>query len=162
MGLIGWRWWLVLVLILFGRDGGAQERPDVLFLVVDDLNDWINVLDSDAPIDTPNLKRLADRGTLFTHAYCASPACNPSRVATLTGLRPTSTGVYGNKSDWRFALPDRQTIMQKFIQHGYVVRGAGKIFHHHLDGAFHDPDSFHDFSTDAKTTLPSNKNKSCR
>ncbi|QGJ70962.1 Iduronate sulfatase [Planctomycetales bacterium 10988] len=123
----------------------ADQRPDVLFFVVDDLNDWITLLDSSAPIHTPNLERLAARGMLFTKAYCISPACNPSRAATLTGLRPSTTGVYGNKSDWRRAMPDRPTIMQHFMTAGYEVRGAGKIFHHHLDGAFHDEASFHAF-----------------
>ena len=82
---------------------GGDDTPDVLFIVVDDLNDWISLLDSDAPIETPNLERLAQRGMLFTRAYCASPACNPSRTSALTGLRPSTTGVYGNKSDWRGA-----------------------------------------------------------
>jgi len=132
----------------FGAKTFAEEppaAPDVLFIVVDDLNDWISLLDDNAPIKTPNLARLAERGMLFTKAYCASPACNPSRAATLTGLRPTTTGVYGNKSDWRRAVGDRKTIMQQFMAAGYDVRGAGKIFHHHLDGAFHDKTSFHDF-----------------
>ena len=120
-------------------------RPDVLFFVVDDLNDWISLFDPDSPIKTPNLRRLADRGMFFTRAYCASAACNPSRTATLTGLRPSTTGAYGNKSDWRRAVKDRKTIMQRFMAAGYDVRGAGKIFHHQLAGAFHDDDSFHDF-----------------
>lgn len=119
--------------------------PDVLMIVVDDMNDWITLLDDEAPIQTPQLKRLASRGTLFTKAYCISPACNPSRVATLLGQRPSTTGVYGNKSDWRRAVPHRPTIMQCFRSAGYDVRGAGKIFHHHYDGAFHDDRSFDDF-----------------
>ena len=86
----------------------SKSRPDVLFIVIDDLNNWISLLDQDAPIATPNLERLARRGMLFTCAYCASAACNPSRVATLTGLRPSSSGVYGNRSDWRRALPKRK------------------------------------------------------
>src|SRR6056297_1667826 len=128
--------------VLAGDDAIA---PDVLFIVVDDMNDWISLLDPEAPIETPNLERLAQRGMLFTRAYCASPACNPSRAAALTGLRPSTTGVYGNNSDWRGAAPDRKTIMQQFKAAGYDVRGAGKIFHHQLDGAFHDEDSFRDF-----------------
>jgi len=124
---------------------GEQPSQNILFIVVDDLNDWISLLDPDSPINTPNLERLAQRGMLFTKAYCASPACNPSRAATLTGLRPSSTGVYGNKSNWRYAMPGRRTIMQQFMSAGYNVRGSGKIFHHHLGGAFHDDDSFHDF-----------------
>jgi arylsulfatase A-like enzyme len=122
-----------------------SSKPDVLFIVVDDLNDWISLLDPKAPIQTPNLQRLARRGMLFKRAYCVSAACNPSRVATLTGLRPSTSGAYGNKSDWRKAVGKRKTIMQRFMDAGYDVRGAGKIFHHHLNGAFHDDASFHDF-----------------
>ncbi len=144
---------IIAVCILLGhstRVRGCDTLPrpsskDVLFIVVDDLNDWNELFDERAPIRTPNLARLAARGTLFTHAYCVSPACNPSRVATLTGLRPTSTGVYGNRSEWRRAVGDRKTIMQQFLSAGYDVRGAGKIFHHHLGGALHDASSFADF-----------------
>jgi len=131
-----------------------EKRPDVLFIVVDDMNDWISLLDSQAPIRTPHLERLAGRGMLFTRAYCISAACNPSRVATLTGLRPGTSGVYGNKSDWRKAVPDRPTLMQRFMAGGYQVRGAGKIFHHHLDGAFHDEASFGDFQPMAPQNMP--------
>ncbi|MEM1294175.1 MAG: sulfatase [Verrucomicrobiota bacterium] len=143
-------------LILAGT-GSASERPDVLFIAVDDMNDWISLLDPESPIQTPNLKQLANRGMLFTKAYCVSPACNPSRAATLTGLRPSTTGVYGNKSDWRKATPGRKTIMQQFQQAGYAVRGAGKIFHHHLDGAFHDEASFDDFQPMAPQNMPAEK-----
>ncbi|MEM9587633.1 MAG: sulfatase-like hydrolase/transferase [Planctomycetota bacterium] len=137
-----------VLLVGFAAVLSADElprRPDVLFLVVDDLNDWISLLDPESPIQTPNLQRLANRGTLFTRAYCVSPACNPSRVATLTGLRPSTTGVYGNRSDWRAAMPNRPTIFERFKGEGYDVFGAGKIFHHHLNGAFHDERSFDEF-----------------
>lgn len=139
------------------RVAAAESRPDVLFLVVDDMNDWISLFESDAPVKTPNLQRLAARGMLFTRAYCVSPACNPSRVATLTGQRPSTTGVYANLSDWRGAVPNRRTIMQQFMAAGYDVRGAGKIFHHALNGAFHDEDSFHDFQRMQPQNYPPNK-----
>ena len=83
----------------------ALDRPNVIFIAIDDMNDWISLLDPKSPFKTPNLKRLAEKGMLFTKAYCPSPACNPSRVSILTGLRPSTTGVYGNNSDWRGALP---------------------------------------------------------
>lgn len=123
----------------------TTQRPNVLFIVVDDMNDWITLLDESAPIATPNLERLAQRGVSFTQAHCVSPACNPSRVATLIGRAPSTTGVYGNKSDWRQAVPDAVTLPRHFRDHGYDVEGAGKIFHHHLDGAFHDQASFDRF-----------------
>lgn len=126
-------------------DEKKNKRPNVLFIALDDLNDWVKVLDPNAPIQTPNIERLAKRGTVFTKAYCASAACNPSRTAILTGLRPSTTGVYGNKTDWRKALPDAVTLPQHFMAHGYRAEGAGKIFHHHYGGAFHDKASFNDF-----------------
>ena len=122
-----------------------RGRPNVLFIALDDLNDWIQLLNPKAPIRTPNIERLAQRGVTFTQAYCASPACNPSRTAILTGLRPSTTGVYGNQTDWRKALPDAATIPQHFMAHGYTALGAGKVFHHQYGGAFHDDASFDDF-----------------
>lgn len=132
-------------------------QMNVLFIVIDDLNDWITLLDKDAPIKTPNIDRLGARGVVFEKAYCASPACNPSRVAVMTGLRPSTSGVYGNKTDWRGALPDALTIPQWFMKAGYVTFGAGKIFHHHLDGAFHDKASFDDFRPMSKDPMPPSK-----
>ena len=135
----------------------ALDRPNVIFIAIDDMNDWISLLDPDSSIKTPNLKRLADKGMLFTKAYCPSPACNLSRVSILTGLRPSTTGVYGNNSDWRGALPDRKTIFQKFKDFGYSVKGAGKIFHHKLNGAFHDGPSFHSFQPMISQPHPAKK-----
>jgi arylsulfatase A-like enzyme len=127
--------------------GDAINSPNkdwnVLFIAVDDLNDWTSLYGG--PIETPNLERLAARGMFFNRAYCASPACNPSRVAVLTGLKTSSTGVYGNKTDWRKALPEAVTIPQHFMENGYWTEGAGKIFHHHYNNAFHDDASFHHF-----------------
>lgn len=143
------------------QNGAAQppspkeepQRPNVLFIAVDDLNDWTTLYDSANPIRTPHLERLAKRGVMFTRAYCTSPACNPSRVATMIGLSPSSTGVYGNASDWRKALPKAVTISQHFMAHGYRAVGAGKIFHHHHK-AFHDDASFHDFLPLANDPAP--------
>ncbi len=135
----------VLLLSAISPSIQAQDRMDVLFIAIDDLNDSITLLDDDAPIATPNLKRLAARGTLFTHAYCVSPACNPSRTAVMTGLRPSTTGVYGNSSDWQQAMPGVPTIPAHFRQAGYYVSGAGKIYHHHQGSAYHRDSDFDDF-----------------
>jgi arylsulfatase A-like enzyme len=135
----------------------GAERPDVLFIAIDDMNDAISLLTPGSSIETPQLERLAAMGMSFTRAYCASPACNPSRVATLTGLRPATSGVYGNKSDWRAALPNRKTIFQQFRDAGYLVTGGGKIFHHHLDGAFHDEASFETFTPMRAQLYPDKK-----
>ena len=133
------------------------DRPDILMIVVDDLNDWIPLLDPEAPARTPHLDQLATRGMTFTRAYCMAPACNPSRVATLTGLRPSTTGVYGNRSDWKKALPNRPTIMQALRASDYQIMGAGKVFHHQLDGAFHDPKAFDAYTPMRKQRYPITK-----
>ena len=113
----------------------AQERPDILFIAIDDLNDWTTVFDKNNPIQTPNLERLAARGAFFEKAYCASASCNPSRTATLTGLRPSTSGVYNNPVPWAEMLPDVITLPQAFKHNGYAAIGAGKIFTHGKAGA---------------------------
>ena len=92
----------------------AADKPNVLFIAIDDMNDWTTLFDDDNPIQTPNLKRLAERGCFFSQAYCASPGCNPSRTAILTGYRPTTSGVYGNPEAWRLKVPDAITLPQYF------------------------------------------------
>src|SRR5690349_20789476 len=73
----------------------AESRPNVLFLGVDDWRDWVGCLGKN-DIKTPNLDRLAQEGLLFTNAHCAAPICNPSRTALMTGLQPSTSGVYSN------------------------------------------------------------------
>jgi len=104
-------------------------RPNVLFIAIDDLRDWVGYL-GNKQVKTPNLDRLAARGVYFTRSFCASPCCNPSRTALLTGLRPGSSGVYGNGHDWRKIVPEGTvTLPLHFKNNGYYVAGAGKIFH---------------------------------
>ena len=117
----------------------TKRPPNVLFIPVDDLNDWTGFQGGHPQSKTPNLDRLAARGTLFDLAYCAAPACNPSRVALLTGLRPSTTGVYVNPQPWRPVLPDVVTLPQHFMAGGYHVIGGGKVFH----GSYPDEASWH-------------------
>ena len=120
--------------------------PDVLFIAIDDMNDWTTLFDKNNPIKTPNLERLAARGAFFSKAYCAVPACNPSRTAILTGLAPTTSGVYANGNPWKELLPDVVTLPQYFGQQGYATKGGGKIFHHGGTGADRkDRPSFEEF-----------------
>ena len=77
----------------------ADQRPNVLFIAVDDLRDWVGYLDRNPQTKTPNIDRLAAMGTSFTRSYCAAPVCNPSRAALMSGLRPGSSGVYENRND---------------------------------------------------------------
>lgn len=109
------------------------DRPNVLFIAVDDLNDWVGFLKNHPGVKTPNLDRLAARGVVFTNAHCAAPACAPSRAALLTGLSPARTGVYLNRHDWREAerTKDVATIPDSFREAGYLTRGGGKIYHAH-------------------------------
>jgi arylsulfatase A-like enzyme len=111
-----------------GAADSKPAKPNVLFIAIDDLRDWVGFL-GNTQVKTPNLDRLAARGIYFTHNYCASPLCNPSRTALLSGLRPGSSGVYGNQVDWRQALPDTVTLPLCFKNNGYYVAGAGKIYH---------------------------------
>jgi len=117
------------------------SRPNVLFVAFDDLGDWIPLLDPDSPIAMPNLERLAKRGLVFERAYCAAPECNPSRTALLSGLRPTTSGVYANNADWKAALPGVVMLPRYFRDQGYTSAGAGKIYHH-VDPYFADDASF--------------------
>ena len=107
----------------------APAAPNVLFLCVDDWNDWVGCLGNEQ-VKTPNMDRLAARGTLFSNAHCAAPVCNPSRAAVMSGLRPFETGVYENGSPLQLALPDgRLTLPQYFREHGYLSHGSGKVYH---------------------------------
>jgi len=123
------------------QDNPAKARPNVLFIAIDDLNDWLGVLGGHPQAKTPNLDRLAKMAVNFTRAYCAAPACNPSRAALLTGVRPSTSGVYHNDQPWRPALPDADRLMKYLMQHGYQTMGCGKIFH----GGFEDKASWNDY-----------------
>lgn len=105
------------------------KKPNVLFIALDDLNDWVHHLGGHPQAKTPNLDRLAARGVSMQRAYCAAPVCNPSRAALMSGRRPSSSGVYDNGIDWRQEMPDVATIPIHFRNHDYHVAGAGKIYH---------------------------------
>ena len=109
----------------------AGKKPDVLFVGIDDQNDWVGALGGHPLAKTPNLDALASRGAVFLSAHCQSPLCNPSRTSLLTGLRPTTTGVYGLAPWFRNvpALADRVTLPQHFKAAGYRTYTTGKIFH---------------------------------
>jgi arylsulfatase A-like enzyme len=119
------------------------RRPNILMIAADDWNDWVGVLGGHPQVRTPNVDRLAGRGVLFTDAHTASPLCNPSRSALMTGLRPSTTGVYDNDQPWRIARPDAVTLPQHFRAHGYRAAGAGKLFHH--GRGFNDPRSWDEY-----------------
>jgi arylsulfatase A-like enzyme len=105
------------------------KRPNILFIALDDLNHWVGYTGRNPQTITPNIDKLARRGVRFTHAYCAAPVCNPSRAALMSGLRPSTTGVYENNNDWRTAVSPDLTLTTTFRKAGYAVLGAGKIYH---------------------------------
>ncbi|MFM7606784.1 MAG: sulfatase, partial [Prosthecobacter sp.] len=105
------------------------KKPNVLFIAIDDLRDWVGYLHHNEQTKTPNIDRLAKMGTAFSRSYCAAPVCNPSRTALMSGMRPSTTGVYDNNTDWRPVVREEKTLTAQFRKGGYFVCGAGKIYH---------------------------------
>ncbi|WP_419195078.1 sulfatase [Novipirellula herctigrandis] len=107
----------------------AGSPPNVLFIAVDDLNHWVGYMGRNTQTQTPNLDALAARGVAMDHAYCAVPACNPSRAALMTGRRPWNTGCYLNSDPWKNHIPEGLGLTNVFLDAGYHVAGSGKIYH---------------------------------
>ena len=133
----------IVLSLAFGFLSGSLclrgERPQVLFIAIDDLNDWLGCLQGHPQAHTPHLDELAARGVLFTNAHCASPACQPSRAAVFTGMRPSQTGVWSNRSKPLSKLqPDAILIPNLFSQAGYHTLGTGKLLHDRAVSAFDD------------------------
>lgn len=115
-----------------GKTDQEQPRPNVLFIVSDDLNDWIGCLGGHPQVQTPNIDALAERGVIFKNAHCAAPLCGPSRAAFMTGLQSYSSGLYNNTSRVQHR-EDLITMPAYFRNEGYFVAGAGKLFHSRND-----------------------------
>jgi arylsulfatase A-like enzyme len=109
-----------------------KKRLNVLFLIADDLRPELGAY-GHPQVRTPNIDRLAARGTRFDRAYAQYPLCNPSRTSLLTGRYPTETGVMDNNKYFRAAHPDWVTLPQHFKNNGYLTLRAGKIFHGGID-----------------------------
>ena len=97
------------------------RRPNVLFIMSDDMRVEIGCYGSRFGAQTPNLDALAKSGVRFDRNYCQFPLCNPSRASLLTGRNPTKTSVLGNRTDFRTAHPDWTTLPQLFKENGYVT-----------------------------------------
>ena len=121
-------WFLLVTLIGLGSPVLGNERPNVLFIAVDDLRPSIGCYGDKLAI-TPNMDRLASRGLQFDRAYCQVAVCNPSRASLMTGLRPDNLGVWTLPIHFREAKPDAITMPQWFRKHGYTAVSHGKIFH---------------------------------
>jgi len=111
----------------------TAAKPNVLFIAVDDLNDWIGCMGGHPQARTPNLDRLAASGILFNNAHCAAPSCNPSRTAIFTGLSPHRSGIYRNNQKMREALPNTEILPKTFSRAGWWAAGSGKMLHYFID-----------------------------
>ena len=136
-----------------------DTRLNVLYFTVDDMRDYVGYLEGyKGTVYTPNIDRLASMGVAFTNAHTAATVSCPSRNAMLTGMRPSTTGLYDNSHWWKPVYPDLVTMPQYFRNNGYYAAGAGKIFHHtpgnnppcswdeFQDQAFDDPWVFNEWS----------------
>lgn len=142
---------ICLLFMLFSCQSERQstaevgKKPNVLFIAIDDLNDWLGCMNGHPNTNTPHMDRLASQGVLFTNAHCQAPLCGPSRASLMTGLRPSTTGIYGMiddnliKSD-NEATKDILFLPEYFQKEGYYTMGIGKLFHQHA------PDSLFDES----------------
>jgi len=109
-------------------------KKNVVMIIVDDLNDWVGAMGGHPDTETPNMDKLAAEGTLFLNAHATAAICGPSRASVMTGLRPSTSGIYGQLSDKDIkkasAATENITFMSEyFAQNGYKTMGIGKIFH---------------------------------
>ncbi|MEQ9407627.1 MAG: sulfatase [Fuerstiella sp.] len=122
---------LLTILLSLHCSTTHAAKPNILFIAIDDQNDWIGCLNGHPQIQTPHIDALAARGTVFLNAHCQSPLCNPSRTSLMTGRRPSSTGIYG-LAPWFREIDDLKDIVslpQYLRQHGYQALTTGKIYH---------------------------------
>tara|TARA_R110002126_G_scaffold206886_3_gene354026 strand:- start:8065 stop:10629 length:2565 start_codon:yes stop_codon:yes gene_type:complete len=120
---------------LFSR--AQSEQPNIIFIMADDFNQFMGNMNFYEMAKTPNLDRLANRGTLFTNAHSNAPVCAPSRPSLLTGIYPHTSKQYGF-TNWRQneVLANTKTIMEQVRDNGYATAGVGKLMHHTWKGAW--------------------------
>ena len=118
-----------LVASLLSVQCNAQKKPDIVFIIVDDLNDWLGCLGGHPDAKSPNIDALAASGMLFTQGYCNSPQCRPSRTSLNYGVYPHKTGTYFNARYPEETKIDTPSMQQYFMDHGYRVASGGKVFH---------------------------------
>ena len=132
-------------MLSFTLNSWAQQSQskNIVFIAVDDLNDWVGFLGGHPDTRTPNMDRLAKMGVVFENAYCAAPVSNASRAALLSGFRTSTTGVYGNAEFMRESevINNGITLPKYFSNYGYKAEARGKIFHHPM-GPWADPESW--------------------
>ncbi len=122
---------LAVFLCLMTSCQESPPPPNVLFISVDDWNDMTGCLGNPV-VQTPNLDRLSEMGMLFTNAHCSAPVCNPSRASLMTGLLPSTTGVYNNGQPIFASFPELVSIPRHFKNNEYLVEGGGKTYHEQI------------------------------
>lgn len=124
----------MLVLLFFVTTVNSQKKPNILFIAIDDINDWIGPLGGNEQAITPNMDKFCDDGAMiFKNAVCTAPICGPSRSAILSGFLPSTSGVYGNAHDMTYSeiVKKNATLPEYFSKNGYHTLSNGKIFHKH-------------------------------
>ena len=149
IGLIAWS---------LSGDLKAAEKPNVLLIVCDDLNDYVETLGGHPQVKTPNIKKLIDSGVSFTQAHCNIPICNPSRASFATGIYPHTSQQFGFE-DWDKSeiLKNSRTMMAHFSANGYHTLGTGKIMHNRDRQEWKEyghPSDYGPFLFDGKDKIP--------
>ena len=123
----------ILAVVLLGGPTWADDAPppNVIFISLDDQNDWTGCLGGHPDVQTPHIDRLAESGQLFTAAQCPAPVCGPSRSAILSGIQPSTSGCYLNPDGWMAMknLARVDSLPKHFQKNGYRTLGVGKVFH---------------------------------
>ena len=130
-------------------ESSTDSPPNILFISLDDLNDWVGCLGGHPQTLTPNIDRLAASGVLFRNAYTAAASCNPSRAAIFTGKAPARSGLYSNLQKLREVMPDEVLMPRHFANHGYWSAGSGKLLHYVID-----PQSWDDYFPEKEKDNP--------
>ncbi|BDS05769.1 iduronate-2-sulfatase [Oceaniferula spumae] len=112
----------------------AADKPNVLFIICDDLNCDLGSY-GHPQVKTPNIDKLAARGTLFSNAHCQYSLCGPSRASFMTSLYPDQTQIRGNNILIRKNTPKVVTMSQLFKNNGYTATRIGKIYHYNVPKA---------------------------
>lgn len=130
------RIYTLLLLICFNANSlfAQQEQPNILFIAIDDMNDWTGFLGGHPETITPNMDKLAKKGVNFTNAHTSAPGCSPSRNALLYGVQPFNSGLYPfYEHDIHEQLMQEYTSLPRLLkENGYNTYGAGKIHHGNL------------------------------
>lgn len=110
-----------------------KQKPNIVMIAIDDLNDWVGVYGGHPQVKTPNIDKLAQTSMVFRNASCPGPVCGPSRSALLSGFMPATTGIYGNANNMLNSalVQTHATLPEYFSKNGFLTISSGKVFHTH-------------------------------